>query len=92
MTGTANMCVFSVAVTTCFNSCLFAFCFSMMCACECHKFTNYAILMNSYDLPRKVSGTRWPGYKIYIQNINFLSFEKYCDIENVFYCILRWKK
>lgn len=64
MTGRTNICVFSVAVITCFDSCLFAFCCSMLCDWKCHKFTNDAVLISSYDLSRKVSGTRWPGYKI----------------------------
>lgn len=82
MTGTANICVFGVAVITCFDSCLFAFCFSMLCAWECHKFINGAVLiilticLEKYLVPDG-------------QDIKFLSFEKYWDIENAFYCKLR---
>lgn len=85
MTGTANKCVFSVAVITCFDSCLFAFCFSMLCAWECHKFTNGEVLiilmicLEKYLVPDG-------------QDIKFLSFEKYWDIEKAFYCKLRWEE
>lgn len=64
MTVKDSIFVFSVAVVTCFDSHLFASHFSMLYACECHKYTNDAVSMNSYDLPEKISSTGLPGYGI----------------------------
>lgn len=58
MTVKDNISVFSVAMITCFDSCLFVFCFSMLHACECHKFTHDAVSFNSYDLPENLPSTR----------------------------------
>lgn len=54
MTVKDNISVFSEALITCFDACLFVICFSVRCACECQKFPSDAALRRSYELPEKL--------------------------------------